>query len=168
MTAIRSDGGSSTYYDISIPGWLIARLDARDAVPGSSGGCYIKTEELISVMFDNDFDFGNVLKSLVRVYGAMNGSGKAGNDVPYDLNKIGYSVDKIRETDRRKAAEAAKARGEEAWRITQGVINAASIRPYEDQVYVTGYVAAGNPDDPSTWDFAKDAAPERSRQSWHL
>lgn len=89
--AIKSDGGSSTYYDIQLPDWLIDRILDRVIL----GHAYIKTEELIEVAFDSDFDAGNAFKSLVRLWGAFNGAGKAGNDVSYEKKKIEYSVNKL-------------------------------------------------------------------------
>lgn len=89
--AIKSDGGSSTYYDIPLPEWLVSRIIGRYV----DGNAYVKTEELIEVMFNSDFDAGNVLKSLVRLFGAFNGAGKAGNSVSYERKKIEYSVNKL-------------------------------------------------------------------------
>ena len=50
------------------------------------------------VFFDAafDFDFSNAFKSLVRAWGTVNGAGKKGNNLYYELNKIDYSVNKIR------------------------------------------------------------------------
>lgn len=90
--AVASDGGSSSYYDIAVPDWFIERAIER-AVTGGTG--YIKTEELIEVIFKNDFDAGNAFKSLIRLWGAFNGAGKAGNSVSYDKRKIEYSLDKL-------------------------------------------------------------------------
>ena len=63
--AIRSDGGSSSYYDIHLPDWLIDLIVERR---------YIKTEELIEVMGDS-FNQGTILKSLVRLNSLLNGVG---------------------------------------------------------------------------------------------
>lgn len=98
--AIASDGGSSTYYDIPVPEWLIDRLIDR----AEDGNAYIKTEELIEFAFNNDFDAGNALKSLVRLWGAFNGAGKAGNSVSYEKKKIEYSVFKLQKRFERKDA----------------------------------------------------------------
>lgn len=99
---IASDGGSSTYYDIELPKWLIARILERY----EDGHPYIKTEELIEVAFKDDFDAGNAFKSLVRLFGAFNGAGKAGNSVSYERKKIEYSVNKLQQRfDRLGAAQ---------------------------------------------------------------
>lgn len=95
---IKSDGGSSTYYDIEIPAWLLHTLNERQ----KEGKCYIKTEELIECGFSSDFDAGNVFKSLVRAWGALNGAGKAGNGVDYECNKIVYSANKLKQRNQRK------------------------------------------------------------------
>ena len=88
---IKSDGGSSTYYDIALPAWLLELILER----GVAGKAYIKTEELIEVGFSSDFDFGTAFKSLVRAHGATKGQGKAGNSLSYECKKIHWSVDKI-------------------------------------------------------------------------
>lgn len=91
---IKSDGGSSSYYDLNIPEWLLYTLNERQ----KEGKCYIKTEEMISAFFGNDFDRGNIIKSLVRCQGLQDGTGgKAGNSVEYECNKMVYSVNKIKE-----------------------------------------------------------------------
>lgn len=89
---VRSDGGSSSYYDIPVPEWLLDSIIGRD----DSGEYYIKTEELIEVVFNNDFDLGTAFKSLVRAKGSLEGGGKAGNDIEYECNKVKYSCDKIK------------------------------------------------------------------------
>lgn len=95
---IKSDGGSSTYYDIYLPEWLMKRMVEREV----DGKVYIKTEEIIECFFESDFDFSNAFKSLIRAYGAFNGGGKAGNDVSYEVKKIQYSCDKIKDRFERK------------------------------------------------------------------
>ena len=94
---IKSDGGSSSYYDIYLPTWLMQAMVDREV----DGKVYIKTEELIEVAFESDFDFANAFKSLVRAFGTMNGGGKAGNDVDYEMNKVQYSANKIKERNKR-------------------------------------------------------------------
>lgn len=88
---IQSDGGSSSYYDLPIPEELLNKILERK----EEGKAYIKTEEIIHYCFGNDFDKGNLFKSLVRIHSAELGFGKAGNSIEYDCNKIHYSVDKI-------------------------------------------------------------------------
>lgn len=85
---IKSTGGSSSYYDTNLPDWLIERIVERRIV---------KAEEIIEVLFGNDFNFGTAFKSLVRAYGITQGGGKAGNDLTYETNKIKYYADKILE-----------------------------------------------------------------------
>lgn len=74
---IKSNGGSSAYYTLVI----------NDKT--------VETEDVIRDVFANDFDFGNAFKSLVRAYGALNGAGKDGNTVEYEMNKLRYSSKKI-------------------------------------------------------------------------
>lgn len=95
-TPIKSDGGSSSYYDIPIPDWLFDKIYERRYTEN----CYIKTEELIEIM-GSDFDLGNIIKCAVRINSLKNGVGKAGNDVSYDANKIIYSANRLKERDKR-------------------------------------------------------------------
>ena len=95
MSAIKSDGGSSSYYDIELPEWLIDRILERRT---EEGKFYIKTEEMILTCFGNDFDYGTLFKSLVRAYKAGIGTGKEGSGEEYNLNKILYYAEKIKET----------------------------------------------------------------------
>ena len=74
---VKSDGGSSSYYTLTV------------------NNINIETEDIIRDVFDNDFDFGNAFKSLVRAFLNTQGSGKEGNDLAYELNKIRYSINKI-------------------------------------------------------------------------
>lgn len=90
--AIKSDGGSSTYYDIPIPTKLLVEIIERRNEDGLS---YIKTEEIIELGLGNDFDAGNIFKCLVRMESLKQGKGKAGNSLEYDANKVLYSAKKI-------------------------------------------------------------------------
>ena len=74
---VKSDGFSSSYYTLTV------------------NNINIQTEDIIRDVFDNDFDFGNAFKSLVRAFLNTQGSGKEGNDLAYELNKIRYSINKI-------------------------------------------------------------------------
>ena len=77
-TKVKSNGGASSYYTLHI------------------NGTEVETEDIIRDVFGNDFDFGNAFKSLVRSYLETQGKGKEGNDLAYELNKITYSINKIR------------------------------------------------------------------------
>lgn len=91
---IKSDGGSSSYYDLPVSEWLLYTLNERQ----KEGKCYIRTEEMISAFLSNDFDYGNLFKSMIRCKGLQDGTGgKAGNSVEYECNKMIYSVNKIKE-----------------------------------------------------------------------
>lgn len=85
---IESSGKSSSYYDLKL---------SQKTIDFIKENGYVKTEMLIYDVFDNDFDFSNAFKSLVRAWGTVNGAGKKGNSLDYELNKIEYSVNKIRE-----------------------------------------------------------------------
>ena len=83
---IVSDGGSSSYYEIRVP------VDkVRVELEGDSPAYYVfQVEDVIEHGFDNDFDKGNLFKVLYR-FGK-----KAGNTVVYELNKMQYSLDKLK------------------------------------------------------------------------
>lgn len=90
--AIKSDGGSSTYYDIAIPTRLLVEIVERRNEDGLS---YIKTEEIIELGLGNDFDFGNIFKCMIRMQSLKDGKGKAGNNLEYDAKKVEYSAKKV-------------------------------------------------------------------------
>lgn len=90
---IKSDGGSSSYYKLNVPAWLIEKIVKEGA---------IETEDLIEVVFDNDFDYGNIFKSLVRAYKTEKGCGKSGNEIEYEMNKISYSALKVKALSKRR------------------------------------------------------------------
>ena len=86
--SIKSNGGSSSYYDLKLSDTTLDFVEGTDK---------IKTEHLIRDVFGNDFDFGNIFKSLVRAYGITQGAGKEGNDITYEMNKIIYSANKVKD-----------------------------------------------------------------------
>lgn len=89
---VKSDGGSSSYYDIELPDELLKLLNQRNR----DGKAFIKVEEIIELQFGNHFDFGTAFKALHRGYLATQGKGKEGNTVEYDMNKVLYSANKIK------------------------------------------------------------------------
>lgn len=92
MVGIKSDGGSSSYYDIPLTQKIFEKIVERN----EKGNPYIKTEEIIE-MLGSDFDCANILKSSVRAAKAMRGEGKAGNSIPYEARKISYSGNRLLE-----------------------------------------------------------------------
>lgn len=85
---IKSDGKHSGYYDIKLSNKTLDFL---------SNNGFIKAEHLIYDLFGNDFDYGTVFKSLIRSWRCIQGYGKAGNTLDYELNKVEYYTDRIRE-----------------------------------------------------------------------
>lgn len=94
MAKIKSNGGSSSYYDIEISGKLLKALNERN----DQGVCFIKVEEMIDEFFEDSFTWGTMFKSMVRGYLQTKGAGKEGNDLIYELNKIAYYVNKTKES----------------------------------------------------------------------
>lgn len=72
-----SDGGSSSYYDLTITN-----------IKGEHISC--KVGDVIRAMVGNDFDLGNILKACRRMYEASQGRGKKDVSMHYDANKIAY------------------------------------------------------------------------------
>lgn len=79
---VKSDGGSSAYYELTITNKA-----------GESIKC--ETGDVIRALVGNDFDFGNCVKALRRMYLATLGKGKEGTDIPYDCNKVRYFLSEI-------------------------------------------------------------------------
>jgi hypothetical protein len=94
---IKSDGGSSSYYDIKVPEWLLDLLVSRYNV----GKCFIKTEEINEIL-GNDFNYATIFKSMVRAISIENNAGKAGNTHGYECNKIRYYTDRVEDSLNRK------------------------------------------------------------------
>lgn len=79
---VKSDGGSSSYYELTITNKA-----------GESIKC--ETGDVIRTLVGNDFDFGNCVKALRRMYLATLGMGKEGTDLVYDANKIRWFLGEI-------------------------------------------------------------------------
>ena len=92
--AIKSTGLSSSYYDLTVPEWLVEKINERAK---SESGAFVKTEELIEALFADDFNFGTLFKSTVRAFQTSQGKGKEGNSMEYETNKVKYYSDKINE-----------------------------------------------------------------------
>lgn len=99
--AIKSDGGSSSYYDIEVPQWLLEKLINRN----KEGKCFIKTEEINEIL-GNDFNYSTIFKSMVRAISIENGVGKAGNTHQYECNKMRYYTDRVEEKFNRGNTDA--------------------------------------------------------------
>lgn len=82
LVPVKSDGGSSSYYQLTITNKA-----------GESIKC--ETGDVIRTLVGNDFDFGNCVKALRRMYLATLGMGKEGTDIPYDCNKVRYFLSEI-------------------------------------------------------------------------
>lgn len=81
-STVKSDGGSSSYYE------LIITNKAGESIKCETG-------DVIRALVGNDFDFGNCVKALRRMYLASLGMGKEGTNIPYDCNKIRYFISEI-------------------------------------------------------------------------
>lgn len=90
MAAIKSNGSSSSYYDIPVSQTIMESIVTRYI----EGECFIRTQEIIE-MLGSDFDVGNCIKASVRAAKVMQGCGKEGNDIPYEGRKIAYSGNRL-------------------------------------------------------------------------
>lgn len=82
---VKSTGSSSDYYKIVLPEWLL--LKQKD-------NGFIMLEDLAEIMFDNDFNYVNVMKAQKRMFDLEVGRGKEGNTFEYDATKCKYYIDK--------------------------------------------------------------------------
>ena len=89
---IKSDGKSSSYYNLVLNARLVKKLKAQLE---AGEPLNLETGDIIELMFGNDFDFGNIEKALRRIFEAKHGRGKAGVDIKYDINKCHYFLDQI-------------------------------------------------------------------------
>ncbi len=83
---IKSDGGSSSYYEIRVPA---GKVRAELGMAGQPEYYVFQVEDVIEFGLGNDFDKGNLFKVLYRM------GRKAGNSTSYELNKMKYSLDKL-------------------------------------------------------------------------
>jgi hypothetical protein len=81
---VKSDGGSSSYYQLTIKNKHGERLECE-------------TGDIIRALVANDFSLGNIVKACRRVSEALQGRGKEGTDPLYDLNKIIYFAEEIKQ-----------------------------------------------------------------------
>lgn len=79
-TTVKSDGGSSDYYKITI----------RNE-QGEEFHC--ETNDVLYALVGGDFDMANIIKACRRMYEASQGRGKQGTDIAYDVKKIKYFAD---------------------------------------------------------------------------
>jgi hypothetical protein len=86
MSQIKSDGGSTAYYDIRIPAQFVKLIE-------EDGKAYalIQTEDVIDFALDGDFHKGEIFKALKRM------GQKEGVSDNYNLNKIDYRTNRIRD-----------------------------------------------------------------------
>lgn len=90
---VKSDGGSTSYYELTLPKHVQVSIEDQQVA-----GCTeltIETGDVIEMLVGNDFDAGNVIKALRRIFEAKKGKGKAGTDQKYDLKKCHYFIDEV-------------------------------------------------------------------------
>lgn len=80
---VKSNGGSSSYYSLTITN-----------KNGESFQC--ETGDIIRALVNNDYSLGNIVKACRRVSESLQGRGKEGVSPEYDLNKIIYFAEEIK------------------------------------------------------------------------
>lgn len=88
LAPVKSDGGSSSYYQLELRVLASKVSDVLGADEVKS--IQLETGDIIRALVDNDFDLGNIIKACRRIHQAKKGQGKAGTDVEYDIKKIDY------------------------------------------------------------------------------
>ena len=92
-TAVESDGGSTSYYELTLPKHVLDSVKRQ--IEGCCEDIKIETGDVIEMLVGNDFDAGNIIKALRRIFEAKKGRGKDGVDPKYDLNKCHYFIDEV-------------------------------------------------------------------------
>jgi len=87
---VKSDGGSSSYYQLEV---LVPAANCITVTPQVIK-VQFETGDVVKALVDNDFDLGNVLKAMRRVHLAAQGKGKEGTSIEYDMKKIEYFIKK--------------------------------------------------------------------------
>ena len=86
---IKSDGGSSSYYQKVIPpGVLKISGGPFDGQP-LEHSVIMETDDVIKLFLNNDWHKGNIFKAMARL------GKKDGTDESYDFNKIRWFLDRI-------------------------------------------------------------------------
>lgn len=92
-TAVKSDGGSTSYYELTLPKHVLDSVKRQ--IEGCCEDIKIETGDVIEMLVGNDFDAGNIIKALRRIFEAKKGKGKEGTTIQYDINKCRYSIDEV-------------------------------------------------------------------------
>lgn len=98
-TTSKIDGSNGSYYDNKVPDWLVDQW-----LDDSSVNVTLKAEHVIEFVFKDNFDFGNCYKALVRAVKSLEGCGKSGNTLEYEMDKVIYYANKVKEKAQRNAA----------------------------------------------------------------
>lgn len=96
MGKIKSDGGSSGYY----------QLEIVNRATGEKFHC--EMGDVIASVYGNDFDMGNVAKAMRRILLDRQGKGKEGNDSLYDANKCVYFSQMLVQTAQQQKQQQAE------------------------------------------------------------
>ena len=78
-----SDGGSSSYYKLTIVNKKGKKLECE-------------LGDILRVIVGNDFDLSNIVKACRRAYESSQGRGKDGVSIAYDMNKVKYFADEFK------------------------------------------------------------------------
>lgn len=90
--AEKSTGGSSGYYQLKV-------LVEKESITERDSGVMevaLETSDIIQALVNNDFDLGNIVKATRRVSEKMQGRGKQGTPIEYDLTKIAHFANEMK------------------------------------------------------------------------
>lgn len=89
---VKSDGGSTSYYELPLSERMVSGILAQiDAIEQPT----LQTGDVIELLVGNDFDAGNVIKALRRIFESKKGKGKEGVEQTYDIKKCHYFIDEV-------------------------------------------------------------------------
>ena len=89
---VKSDGGSTSYYELPLSERMVAGILAQIEAGEQPT---LQTGDVIELLVGNDFDAGNVIKALRRIFESKKGKGKEGVEQTYDIKKCHYFIDEV-------------------------------------------------------------------------
>ena len=92
MNSVKSDGGSTSYYELELTDRMV---DGIQSQVSKGETATLQTGDVIELLVGNDFDAGNVIKALRRIFESKKGKGKEGVEQTYDIKKCHYFIDEV-------------------------------------------------------------------------
>lgn len=89
---VKSDGGSTSYYELALTDRMVDDIQSQVSKGETAT---LQTGDVIELLVGNDFDAGNVIKALRRIFESKKGKGKEGVEQTYDIKKCHYFIDEV-------------------------------------------------------------------------